>query len=104
MEGPPGYAPPVAAGSFGRAGRDFRLFLPAAAGGRQGSMGHEETGPGGLTSEQAHSRILEITPEGQFLTYGLGVSLTQMRSPSAAQARVPVGTAARRHRSGHETG
>jgi Pyridoxamine 5'-phosphate oxidase len=40
--------------------------------------------------------VLEIIPEGQFLTYGLGVSLTRMRSPADARARVPVGTAARR--------
>jgi hypothetical protein len=41
---------------------------------------------------QASSCVLEILPEDQFLTYALGVSLTQMRSPSVAQARVPVGT------------
>jgi len=40
---------------------------------------------------QASCCVLEIIPEGQFLTYGLGVSLAQMRSPSAARARVPVG-------------
>ena len=38
--------------------------------------------------------VLEIIPEGQFLTYGLGVSLTRMRSPADAWARVPVGTPA----------
>jgi hypothetical protein len=36
--------------------------------------------------------IIEILPEDQFLTYGLGISLAQMRNPSSAQARVPVGT------------
>jgi hypothetical protein len=41
---------------------------------------------------QAWCRVLEILPEGQFLTYGLGVSLTQMRRPAAALARVPVAT------------
>jgi Pyridoxamine 5'-phosphate oxidase len=41
---------------------------------------------------QATSCVLEILPEDQFLTYGLGVSLTQIRNPSAARARVPVGT------------
>jgi hypothetical protein len=41
---------------------------------------------------QALSCILEILAEDQFLTCGLGVSLMQMRSPSAARARVPVGT------------
>jgi hypothetical protein len=40
---------------------------------------------------QAMSRIIEIHPEGDFLTYGLGVSLARMRHPSAARARVPVG-------------
>lgn len=40
---------------------------------------------------RAASRIIEIQPVGEFLTYGLGVSLTQMRSPALARARVPVG-------------
>ncbi len=44
---------------------------------------------------QAWCRVLEILPEGQFLTYGLGVSLTQMRRPAAALARVPGGHAGR---------
>jgi hypothetical protein len=37
------------------------------------------------------SCVLELTPEGNFLTYGIGVSLMKMRDPEAAQARVPVG-------------
>lgn len=41
---------------------------------------------------QASSCVIEIVPEDQFLTYGLGVSLMQMRNPSAARARIPVGT------------
>ncbi len=41
---------------------------------------------------QASSCLLEILPEDHFVTYGLGVSLMQMRNPSAARARVPVGT------------
>ncbi|HYA53223.1 MAG TPA: pyridoxamine 5'-phosphate oxidase family protein [Streptosporangiaceae bacterium] len=45
-----------------------------------------------LPSErQATSCILEIVPEGQFMIYGLGVSLARMRSPAAARAHVPVG-------------
>jgi Pyridoxamine 5'-phosphate oxidase len=36
------------------------------------------------------TRVIEIRPEGWFLTYGVGVSLTQMRSPVRARARVPV--------------
>lgn len=34
--------------------------------------------------------IIEVVPEGAFLTYGLGVSLMDMRSPAAAGARLPV--------------
>jgi len=34
--------------------------------------------------------IVEVIPEGTFLTYGLGVSLSEMRNPVAAGARVPV--------------
>jgi pyridoxamine 5'-phosphate oxidase-like protein len=36
------------------------------------------------------SSIIEIVPEGHFVTYGLGVSLAQMRSPAAAGARITV--------------
>lgn len=36
------------------------------------------------------SRIIEIVPEGYFVTYGLGVSLLQMRNPEIARARLPV--------------
>ncbi|WP_344128681.1 pyridoxamine 5'-phosphate oxidase family protein [Luedemannella flava] len=38
----------------------------------------------------SQSRIIEIRPEGHFVTYGLGVSLTRMRHPGLARARVPV--------------
>ncbi|HEX6262197.1 MAG TPA: pyridoxamine 5'-phosphate oxidase family protein [Actinomycetota bacterium] len=34
--------------------------------------------------------IIEIEPEGTFVTYGVGVSLTKMRDPAAARARTPV--------------
>lgn len=40
---------------------------------------------------QASSCVLEIVPEDQFVTYGVGVSLLQMRSPAAARGRVPAG-------------
>jgi hypothetical protein len=39
---------------------------------------------------RASSCIIEVIPEGAFLTYGLGVSLLKMRTPAAARARVPV--------------
>ncbi len=34
--------------------------------------------------------VIEIVPEGEFLTYGVSVSLSKMRDPAAAQARTPV--------------
>lgn len=42
------------------------------------------------TERRATSSIIEIVPEGRFVTYGIGVSLRNMRDPDAAQARVPV--------------
>ena len=39
---------------------------------------------------RASASIIEIVPEGAFVTYGLGVSLMKMRDPAAALARVPV--------------
>jgi hypothetical protein len=35
--------------------------------------------------------VIELLPEGAFVTYGLGVSLMGMRDPVAARARVPMG-------------
>jgi hypothetical protein len=34
--------------------------------------------------------VVEIVPQGYFLTYGIGVPLMQMRDPALASARVPV--------------
>lgn len=39
---------------------------------------------------ESSSTVIEIVPDGEFLTYGIGVSLAAMRSPAAALARVPV--------------
>ena len=39
---------------------------------------------------QASACIIEIVPEGAFVTYGLGVSLTKMRDPAASRGRVHV--------------
>lgn len=41
---------------------------------------------------RASSAIIEIVPEGTFVTYGVGVSLREMRDPKIARARVPVTT------------
>jgi hypothetical protein len=42
------------------------------------------------TERQTSGSIIEIVPEGAFVTYGLGVSLMKMRDPAAARGRVPV--------------
>ena len=39
---------------------------------------------------RASATVLELVPEGRFLTYGLGVSLQQMRDPAVSRALVPV--------------
>jgi hypothetical protein len=39
---------------------------------------------------KAGSCIIELVPEGRFLTYGIGVSLMDMRDPAVARAHVPV--------------
>jgi len=36
------------------------------------------------------SCVIELVPEGRFLTYGIGVSLMDMRHPARSLARVPV--------------
>ena len=41
-------------------------------------------------SDRASSCVIELVPEGQFLLYGLGVSLLEMRNPLLARAHLPV--------------
>jgi hypothetical protein len=43
-----------------------------------------------LPKERRAATVLELVPEGSFLTYGIGVSLTAMLNPVAAQAHVPI--------------
>lgn len=38
----------------------------------------------------ARYSLIEVTPVGEFLTYGIGVSLLEMRDPIKARRRVPV--------------
>lgn len=47
---------------------------------------------GGLesTDEAEDTTIFEITPKGHFVTYGVGVSLTEMRDTELARGRAPV--------------
>lgn len=42
----------------------------------------------------AQSCLIEVTPIKDFVTYGVGVSLMQMRDPEQAGGRVPVGVSA----------
>jgi general stress protein 26 len=37
------------------------------------------------------TRVIKITPAGDFVTYGVGVSLMTMRNPDDASGRAPVG-------------
>ena len=39
----------------------------------------------------ARYSLIEVTPEKEFLTYGIGVSLLDMRDPLKARKRAPVG-------------
>jgi Pyridoxamine 5'-phosphate oxidase len=39
---------------------------------------------------RASACLIEILPEGAFVTYGLSVSLSKLRDPAAARARMPV--------------
>ena len=50
----------------------------------------EELGSLVPAERRASACIIEIVPEGRFLTYGLGVTLREMRDPVAATARVSV--------------
>jgi hypothetical protein len=43
----------------------------------------------------ADSCLIEVTPEKEFITYGVGVSLMTMRHPSKARGRAPVGRVAK---------
>jgi hypothetical protein len=39
----------------------------------------------------AESCLIEVTPEKEFITYGIGIPLMQMRYPEKARGRAPVG-------------
>jgi hypothetical protein len=41
-------------------------------------------------ARKAGSSVIELVPEGRFLTYGIGVSLMDMANPARALVRVPV--------------
>jgi len=43
-----------------------------------------------VPKERRAATVLELVPEGTFLTYGIGTSLMEMRHPETALAHVPV--------------
>ena len=43
-----------------------------------------------LPKDRRGAVVVELAPEGAFLTYGIGVSLMAMRDPATARAHVPV--------------
>ena len=43
-----------------------------------------------LPKDRRGATVLELVPNGTFLTYGIGVSLRQMLDPAVAQAHVPI--------------
>lgn len=51
----------------------------------------EELGSLVPPARRASASIIEVIPEGTFLTYGVGVSLKKMLDPNAAGGRVAVG-------------
>lgn len=43
-----------------------------------------------LPRDRREATVLELVPEGSFLTYGIGVSLKEMLDPEVAQAHVAI--------------
>lgn len=43
-----------------------------------------------LPKDRREATVLELVPEGTFLTYGIGVSLMEMRDPVVALTHVPI--------------
>jgi hypothetical protein len=50
----------------------------------------EELGSLLPAERRTSAAIIEIVPEGAFVTYGIGISLAKMRDPVSARARAPV--------------
>jgi hypothetical protein len=50
----------------------------------------DELGSPLLAERRTSAAIIEIIPEGAFVTYGIGISVAKMRDPVSARARVPV--------------
>ncbi|MGZ4115720.1 MAG: pyridoxamine 5'-phosphate oxidase family protein [Actinomycetota bacterium] len=67
--------------------RGTALVYPANS--SQGRSALERLGSLLPKERRDSAAIIEIVPEGTFVTYGVGIPLTKMRDPSIAQARVP---------------
>jgi Pyridoxamine 5'-phosphate oxidase len=50
----------------------------------------EELGALLPAERRTSAAVIEIVPDGAFVTYGIGVSLNEMRDPDTARSRVPV--------------
>lgn len=69
----------------------FHAAAKVYAAGSQEALARSKQLAGLLPPERRESAcIIEVVPEGDFVTYGLGVSLMDMRIPTIARARVPV--------------
>jgi hypothetical protein len=55
-----------------------------------GSPAAQGAGVAAAGEWQASAAVIEVIPEGAFVTYGVGVPLARLRDPAAARARVPV--------------
>ncbi len=61
-----------------------------AAGSREALSRSKDLGALLPPERRESAAIVEVTPQGEFLTYGVGVPLMDMRTPSLARARVPA--------------
>jgi hypothetical protein len=71
------------------------ISFPAAAivhepGSPQAASLRKEIGALLPPERRGSAAMIELTPEGAFVTYGLGISLLKMRHPESAKARVAV--------------
>lgn len=85
-------------------GRVLSMFIPIPPATISFTATAEVHAPGSATTDRIldelgalvpHVRrgtasVIEIVPEGTFLTYGLGIPLRSMRDPAKARARVPA--------------
>ena len=69
----------------------FRATIAHPAGSPETRSALQELGGLEPPARRTSASVLEVIPEGTFLTYGVGVTLKKMLEPTAAQGRVAVG-------------